>query len=467
MDPNENRPPKKSAAWWDEDQPLPQPEPKPGNEAGVRRADWKPPGWMTFSLIVLLVVLVGAVTYLRDEKPPWEVDLMDRSTVEEIPDIRAPIRMKAMLHAATKINFSTLEGQPPWEWSTPALSQALEVHSAVLDNLRDLIEENESEWKPNARVWRVEDLGSRPEWAKIMLLKQAEVAYLDRRGEEESAILAATDMTVLASLLEGVEAWPSFTQRTMELQESAAQSIALLLKETHLPEPVLTRLQFKEFGRWAPSEAGLSHAMNGFYMYERKLIMGPLEGEPALPAECLPANDSRFLFKPNATLHLFADSFRELKDQAALAPFARVDQIGSRANHLRLGGGGLGTPNQTGSQYFAARIQSYIDLLDKHSLARARHAIIMTLFAIHRCMAKEGRLPQTLDELTPAYLPEKLYDPFSNDPLHYDPVRGIIYSVGSNLKDDGGKPTPIPFADATEPTAEIGLKVAKAVKPGK
>jgi hypothetical protein len=464
MDQKGKRERKKNAAWWDEEEPSSVPPKDSGNEKRVRSADWKPPGWMTVTLIALLLVLVVALTYLRDEEKPWEDDLMESLTVIEVPDVRAPLRMKAMLHAATRINFTAFGEQPPWEWETPALAQALENHSAVLDNLRDLLEEKEQEWMPSARIWRVEDLGSRPEWKKIMLLKQAEAAYLTRRDQEESAFLAAMDMAVLARLLERVEAWPSFTHRAMELQERAAQSVGLLLKDTHLSEKSLARLQMAEFAPWAPSESGLAHAMNGFYMYERKLIMGPLEGEPPLPADCLPANDTRFLFKPNATLHLFADSFRELKDQAVLAPFARVDQIGSRANHLRQKGVGLGGPNQSGSQYFSTRIQTYIDLLDEHSLARARHAVLTTLFAVRRCIAAEGRLPKNLDELTPTYLPEKLYDPFSNDPLHFDPERGLIYSVGANLKDDGGKPTDVPLADPSEPTAEIGIKIAKVVK---
>lgn len=462
MEPDRKRRPKREP-WWDEDHTQ-TPRDEAENENRVRHADWRPPGWMTLGLVLLLIVLVMAVAYLHDEEKPWEGDLAESPSVVEIPDLRAPLRMKAMLGAATKINFTAMGDQPPWEWETPALARALELHGAVVDNLRDLLEEKQQEWTPTARVWRVEDLGSRPEWKKIMLLKQVEAAYLARRDQEEAAFLAAIDLAVLARLLESVEAWPSFTHRAIELQEKCAESVGVLLKNTRLTEPALRRLQVREFAPWAPSEVGLARAMNGFYLYERKLIMGPLEGEPPLPADCLPANGGRILFKPNATLRLFADSFRELKDQAVLAPFARADQIASRASHVRAKGGGIGTPNQTGSQYFAARIRSYINLLDQHSLARARYAVLTTLFAVRRCIAKEGRVPATLDELTPTYLPTKIYDPFSNEPLHYDVTRGIIYSVGANLKDDGGKPTEIPLFDDDEPTAEIGLQVAKPVK---
>jgi len=53
-----------------------------------------------------------------------------------------------------------------------------------------------------------------------------------------------------------------------------------------------------------------------------------------------------------------------------------------------------------------------------------------------------GRLPSTLTELAPEYLPTVPADPFSpgNSPLSYVPAHNppIIYSFGMNEKDDGG-----------------------------
>jgi hypothetical protein len=54
----------------------------------------------------------------------------------------------------------------------------------------------------------------------------------------------------------------------------------------------------------------------------------------------------------------------------------------------------------------------------------------------------EGRYPAKLEELAPAFLKELPPDPFTGKPFHYrlrDGGRGYaVYSVGDNLRDDGG-----------------------------
>jgi hypothetical protein len=48
-----------------------------------------------------------------------------------------------------------------------------------------------------------------------------------------------------------------------------------------------------------------------------------------------------------------------------------------------------------------------------------------------------GQLPDSLEALVPDYLPELPVDPYDGKPLRYDKER--LWSVGSDLKDDGGK----------------------------
>lgn len=48
----------------------------------------------------------------------------------------------------------------------------------------------------------------------------------------------------------------------------------------------------------------------------------------------------------------------------------------------------------------------------------------------------DGELPDNLQVLIPHYLPELPLDPFDGKPLRYD--KSKIWSVGANLKNDGG-----------------------------
>ncbi len=61
--------------------------------------------------------------------------------------------------------------------------------------------------------------------------------------------------------------------------------------------------------------------------------------------------------------------------------------------------------------------------------------------AIERFRLAEGRLPDSLDELAPAFLDEVPVDPFDGQPLRYRRLDDgyVVYSVGTDGQDDGGQ----------------------------
>jgi hypothetical protein len=449
--------------WLDEEDDLSQ---QPPADRGVVKewrssAEGRGTQFMTFLLLGVLVVMVLAYTYLKDEQRPWEDDLKRPALTEKTPDLSAPSRMKYMLTAGAKIRLIEYPNTPPWEWDTPSLAQALDDNGLVLDNLRDLLDEKQEEWGARNLLWMIEDFGSDPAWHAVMKLKQAECTYLSRSGREEAAFLAAMDLAKLGHFLEQLDAWPSFMDRSLDLHQASAQSLAMLLRNTPLDAKALRRLQEEEYRPWAPSATALREAMSGFYGFERKLLVGPEDGEPPLPEGYIPLRTDWLLFKPNATLHLFADSFRELKSESSATVMARQNQIGFRMRQRAKGGLLIPDGNATGEEYFATRIQPYFGLPDRHGIARAQHAAIMTLFAVRRFLLTEARVPKDAGELTAAYLPEDVVDPFSGSRLRINLGSGLIYSVGTDMRDDGGRVTPLPLDDPTEPTLEIGISVAK------
>jgi len=62
---------------------------------------------------------------------------------------------------------------------------------------------------------------------------------------------------------------------------------------------------------------------------------------------------------------------------------------------------------------------------------------------IYRC--QEGRFPEKIADLVPRLLEEEPLDPFTGKPFVYKTRENgfIVYSVGSNRKDDGGKASEI------------------------
>ena len=72
---------------------------------------------------------------------------------------------------------------------------------------------------------------------------------------------------------------------------------------------------------------------------------------------------------------------------------------------------------------------------------RTLHEAVLTILAVRRYQADKGRCPETLEELAQAgYLDHVPLDPYSDKPLVYRRTGGdfILYSVGRDMKDDGG-----------------------------
>jgi len=62
--------------------------------------------------------------------------------------------------------------------------------------------------------------------------------------------------------------------------------------------------------------------------------------------------------------------------------------------------------------------------------------------ALERHRLATGSYPEKLDGLTPRFIDRLPPDPVNGEPLKYRrdaPDRFILYSVGANLKDDGGR----------------------------
>lgn len=81
----------------------------------------------------------------------------------------------------------------------------------------------------------------------------------------------------------------------------------------------------------------------------------------------------------------------------------------------------------------------------KHAAARVRVSLLLADIAIRRFRLDHGAYPAGLDQLVPKYLKSLPPDPFSREkPLRYIPASGgcLLYSLGPDLKDDGGKPSP-------------------------
>jgi hypothetical protein len=87
--------------------------------------------------------------------------------------------------------------------------------------------------------------------------------------------------------------------------------------------------------------------------------------------------------------------------------------------------------------------------------------IVQAGLAIERFRAAQGRLPDTLSELTPQYLATVPTDPFDGAPLRYQRSgKGcVIYSVDRDGHDDGGRERPLDFKSSDHTSYDLTFTV--------
>lgn len=422
-----------------------------------REASW---GTLTILSMALLGCVFVAWVFVQDQEPGFDDDLLMRPPLDQAASIRTPEKIQRFLSSLVPLDVPTLQGRPPWLWDTPTLSRMVQANGTALDNLRDLLED--ADWHPAHAAWNAQDLGSDPRWSQALLLKQVEAAYLSRRLQEEEAFTAGIDLAEMGWRLEQIQAWPSFYFRSLEAQTKAAQTLADLLRQTRLPEATLRQFQ-RQYTVSQPSGELLQGAMNAFYVHEKKLILGPQSGEnlDTMPGGTQLRRPGRLFFKPNETVALFATALRQLKDEAK-APLAQTSNV--RLKNAPSSESAL-QPNAEGQAYFMRRMKTYTAMPALLGLARARGNLVITLFAIRRCISEKKTMPVSLEQLRSLnYLPDIPADPYTGAPIQYSLQRGLVWSAGNDLKSANGIPTEPPMNDAAEPTAQVGIAVAAAVR---
>jgi hypothetical protein len=163
----------------------------------------------------------------------------------------------------------------------------------------------------------------------------------------------------------------------------------------------------------------------------------------------------KIFFKPNSTLQIFVTGFRSLKNEVVKVPYARTQPLNAIVGPQGMPQGNLGSPNISGNRYANQRLWSYGKLVERQGLQSTRHIIVLTLFATRRFIADTGRAPKTLSELVPKYFTDLPIDPCNGQALSYDPLRGLIWSVGMDFSDAGGHLSSVPLSDGYEPTVSI------------
>jgi hypothetical protein len=437
-------------------------------QSGVNRPSARPGSPWSFAAVFGTVVLL--LTYLSwlylSDLHHLEDDDLRLPPPSELPaTIHAPQRLRAFLNSLDPDLPMDLLNQSTWEWSTADLASFLLKNARALDNLKDLLEEPDLQWHPRHPAWYEQDLGAHNAWKPALVLKQAEITYNKRNQAESAAFNAALDLAELSRRLRDVLVWPNLQVQALEIHRRCMESLAILLQNTTLSSDLLAQYQ-RDLDVCEPDDAFMSDSLfPAIYLHEKRLLRGPLPGEPAemYPASAAVGNPKGLFFRTNKTLDLIANRIRYLSREVgkvSASSAALKDIWQDRPQQSRFG---QLKPNGLGIVYAEERTDQYLNLPARQQLARTRHLLIRQLLAVRRFIATNKGLPETLKDLIPNYLPRLPMDPFSGKPFLYDLKSGLIYSVGSDMQSAGGEGRRAPLSDPGEPTVFIGVRPAQAV----
>lgn len=152
-------------------------------------------------------------------------------------------------------------------------------------------------------------------------------------------------------------------------------------------------------------------------------------GYPVAKTQLLP------VFNLSQTKALFVGSFLPLV-KAAPHHFneARLPDMNTRPGPVSL----ILSGNLTGQILYYMMMPALSQSLVRKSQSDAELQATRVILALRAYQLTHGKLPADLNALVPEFLDSVPVDDFDGQPLRYSPERKIVYSVGENLKDDGG-----------------------------
>lgn len=263
-------------------------------------------------------------------------------------------------------------------------------------------------------------------------------ARLFRMGREREALAEAMKIIDSGQKIQDSQGSLIHYLFASDMKRVGLARIRHITRSTTLPpQELLSYVEALE--KYKENEEGLKTAFKHQYEYFVWLIeaaaTGELQSKDGQVVE--PLTKYGFYFKPNKTKSYFAD-FARLQISNADVPCGfrtgkEIERL-TPPSMIRW----FITENLGGKILYDIAMPRYAVHEQKceEDLSVSATQVLLALRAYHMEVAQ---YPASLDELAPRYLAHVPKDPFDGKPLRYSPQKKMIYSVGTDLRDSGGK----------------------------
>jgi len=255
---------------------------------------------------------------------------------------------------------------------------------------------------------------------------------LHRDGRDPEAFALALECMEVGDRLEHASGTIVAWLCGATIKGTGGDVVRLLLKDGTLDAAALKR-RAAEVGRYRNAGEGMAAGYRAEYAMWCSVVDNDgstfLENARGKGGEFIP-----FLLRKNTTKGLMAESLRPLIQDAAKCATDRGPQPGTPPWKEK----SLVSTNAMGRLFCRSMTAPFRGVHDLKCNENSFISAVQTLLALKAHKLEKGRLPETLADLVPEYLPAVPLDDFDGKAIRYDPRKRIVYTIGKDLKDDGG-----------------------------
>ncbi len=235
------------------------------------------------------------------------------------------------------------------------------------------------------------------------------------------------------------------------IESEANEAVQALLKSGKASESQLVRLESEI--RTISSRSDDASVFDGEMLMVYDAVQLFFRRDPSIRELFSVSRWFPLLFDENRVRVLFAKDVQQFRDAfLEKEPYARKEKMDAWekyaatdfSNHYVRYLVTIQGRSRLGARWLQQTLLNFEPMvLESFSFRQAQTPLSLVAIAIERFRLKNGHLPEALDALVPDFLPEKPLDPCTQrDTLVYriseDQNSFLLYSLGPNLKDDGG-----------------------------
>jgi len=391
-------------------------------------------------IIAAGVIVLAALSFDEDLLDTRELRLEPRQLSEAEnawPILAQAAESLGTIHDAEAARWSALVRGD--DWDDEEADAILDGHANAVTAIRGLRDFTFAQ-APVAR-----DAGSayalHPKFHLPSLLALVEARRLQRQGEPLAATRLLQDCLHATRLMEEARGDLLFFHYAQWMRSDVLAAAAALVSEPRVSSEDCRTL-LREFSRSRPSRDGFFQTFAAAYQSEA-LIVDALRHPEKMPADWQVKSTTYlayrvpFLFKPNQTLNYSIPYLLTLREAVDLSIPERKKTLPPNADLL----GFLcdrydDLINRMGKRFaHDGGLPSVSPLLDKRLRQQTEISLAETLIALRLYHDGHGRrLPASLDELVPAYLPSIPRDYFDGGAIKYSRALRAVWSAGPEGK---------------------------------